>query len=201
MIHSETEDTIPGLSTHNDTNLAYLLESIPPGTYIFWASYRNDGYVMDPDFIYNFGLPQFTLDENSVDDSIPDFTVTSAVTIISPSNEASVVIPEIIHTDTPTFSWNPYASAKEYIVEVYDSKGNTIWGGYDDTGVVQHPQITFHQTNVEFNFDDSATALLQDGKTYRWKVYADNDDAANVQTVISSSENHMGLFKYVDNSP
>lgn len=41
----------------------------------------------------------------------------------------------------------------------------------------------------------------QDGKTYRWKVYADNDDAANVQTLISSSENHMGLFKYVDNSP
>ena len=84
---------------------------------------------------------------------------------------------------------------------MYDSQGNTIWGGYDDAGVVQHPQIDFHQTSVVFNFDGSATELLQDGETYRWKIYADNDDAANVQTLISSSEDQMGLFKYIDNSP
>ncbi|MEN8245931.1 MAG: carboxypeptidase-like regulatory domain-containing protein [Thermodesulfobacteriota bacterium] len=198
LIHPDTGDTIPGLSTFNDANLTYLLESIPPGTYIAWASFRNDGYVMDPDWIFKSGLPVIIFDENSLDQEL-DFSVTGAVTITDPTNEASLVVPEIIHTDTPTFSWNPYPSTKEYIVEVYDSQGNTIWGGYDDTGVVQHPQIDFHKTSEVFNFDGSATSLLQDGETYRWKIYADNDDAANVQTLISSSEDQMGLFTYIQN--
>jgi hypothetical protein len=200
LIHPGTRDTIPGLSTLNNTNNTYLLESIPPGTYIAWASFRNDDYVMDPNWIFKEGLPEITFDVNTPD-QILDFSVTGAVTITDPTNEASLVVPEIIHELTPTFTWEKYPSAQEYIVEVFDSQGNTIWGGFDDAGVVQHAQITAAQTSVEFDFDGSARAALQDGETYRWKIYADKDDVLNVQedTLISSSEDLMGLFTYIQN--
>ena len=89
--------------------------------------------------------------------------------------------------------------AKEYIVEVFDSNGETIWGGFNDTEV-QHTQIGQNATSAVFNFDGSATDELQDGEVYRWKIYADSDDLQNIQGLISSSEDQMGLFKYVDNS-
>lgn len=194
LIHPDTLDTIPGLSTLNN-GTTYLLEAIPPGTYIAWASFRNDGYVMDPDHIAKFGIPEVIYTDVSVNQTL-DFSVTGAITITDPTNAARPVIPEVVNTDEPTFTWIPYPSAKEYIVEVFDSQGNTIWGGFDAAGVVQHPQIDFHQTSVVFNFDGTATILLQDGETYRWKIYADDDDALNVQTLLSSSEDQMGLFKY-----
>ncbi len=198
LIHPDTLDTIPGLSTLNDANNNYLLESIPPGTFIAWASFQNDGYVMDPDHIFKFGLPQVTFTENSSAQE-QDFSVTGAVTITGPTNEADLVVPEIINTDSPTFTWEKYPSAKEYIVVVFDSQGNTIWGGFDDSGIVQHPQVAANQTSVVFNADGSATTSLQDGETYRWKIYADDDDALDVQTLISSSEDQMGLFTYIQN--
>jgi hypothetical protein len=195
LIHPDTLDTIPGLSTFNDTGNNYLLESAPPGTFIAWASFQNDGYVMDPDHIFKFGLPQITFTENSSSQK-QDFSVTGAVTITGPTNDADLVVPEIINTDSPTFTWEKYPSAKEYIVQVFDSQGNTIWGGFNGSGVVQHSQIAANITSVVFNADGSATASLQDGETYRWKIYADNDDALDVQTLISSSEDQMGLFTY-----
>lgn len=198
LIHPETDDTIPGLSTFNDANNNYRLESVPPGTFIAWASFRNDGYVMDPDYIFKFGLPQVTFTENASSQE-QDFSVTGAVTITDPTNDADLVVPEEINAASPTFTWERYPSAKEYIIEVFDNNGNTIWGGFDDAGVVQHQQITANQTSVTFNFDGSATASLQNGQVYRWKIYADNDDALNIQTLISSSEDLMGLFKYIEN--
>jgi hypothetical protein len=104
-----------------------------------------------------------------------------------------------VNTSTPTFTWEKYPSAKEYIIEVFNSNGETIWGGFDANGVVRHPQISQNETSAVFNFDGSATAQLQDGETYRWKIYADDDDALDVQNLISSSEYQMGLFKYVQN--
>jgi len=198
LIHPDTLDTIPGLSTQNNSNNTYLLRAIPPGTYLAWASFRNDGYVMDPDRISKFGLPQVTFTVVSSDQT-QDFDVTDAVTIIAPSNESNLIVPQAIYTSTPTFTWKMYPSAKEYIVEVFDSHGNTIWGGFNTNGVVQHPQITQSATSVVFNFDGSATALLQDGETYRWKIYADNDASPNIQTLLSSSEDKMGLFTYIEN--
>jgi hypothetical protein len=195
LIHPDTLDTIPGLSTLN-SGTTYLLEAIPPGTYIAWASFRNDGYVMDPDRIAKFGIPEVTYTEVSAD-QIQDFSVTGAITITDPTNAASPVVPEVVNTDEPTFTWTKYPSAKEYIVEILDSQGNTIWGGFDSSGVVQHPQIDAQQTSVVFDFDASATAPLEDGETYRWKIYADDDDALNIQTLLSASEDQMGLFTYI----
>jgi len=195
LIHPDTLDTIPGLSTLNN-GTTYLLEAIPPGTYIAWASFRNDGYVMDPDRIAKFGIPGVTYTEVSAD-QIQDFSVTGAITITDPTNAASPVVPEVVNTDEPTFTWTKYPSAKEYIVEILDSQGNTIWGGFDSSGVVQHPQIDAQQTSVVFDFDASAIAPLEDGEIYRWRIYADDDDALNIQTLLSASEDQMGLFTYI----
>ena len=86
----------------------------------------------------------------------------------------------------------------EYIIEVFNSNGEVIWGGFDSSGVIQHPKIeAVNSMSVVYNFDSSAVDSLHVGETYRWKVYADNDATANVQTLLSSSERLMGLFKVV----
>lgn len=200
LIHPDTLDTIPGLSTRNDANeLTYRLSSVPPGTYIAWASFRNDEYVMDPDSIRKFGLPEviFTADSADLEQN---FDVTDAVKITGPTNEQDLVVPVEVNTATPTFTWEKYPSAKEYIIEVFNSKGETIWGGFNDIAEVQHTQIGQNATSVVFNFDNSATAALQDGEVYRWKIYADSEALQDIQGLISSSEDQLGLFKYVENS-
>jgi len=198
LIHPDTLDTIPGLSTYNDSNNTYRLEGVPPGTFIAWASFSNDGYVMDPDSISKHGLPQISFTVRSTDQQ-QDFEVTDAVIIVAPTNDADLVVPVEVNTSTPTFTWEKYPSAKEYVIEVFNSNGETIWGGFDANGIVRHPQISQNETSAVFNFDGSATAQLQDGQTYRWKIYADDDDALGVQNLISSSEYQMGLFKYLQN--
>jgi len=196
LVHPDTRDTIPGCSTTNDGNNNYTLVAVPPGTFIAWASFRNDGYIIDPDNIAKFGLPEVTFSRTSGDQT-QDFSVTGSVTIVSPTNAASPVAPQVVNTATPTFTWESYPSAKEYIIEVFDSQGNTIWGGYDASGVVvNHAQIGASATSVAFNFDGSAIATLQDGQTYRWKIYADDDATLNIQNLISASEEQMGLFTY-----
>ena len=82
-------------------------------------------------------------------------------------------------------------------MEVFNSDGERIWGGFNVDGTINHPQISSHQDSVVFNFDGSASDTLRPGETYRWKVYADDDASANVQTLISSSEDQLGLFKRV----
>jgi hypothetical protein len=198
LIHPDTLDTIPGLSTYNDLNNTYRLEGVPPGTFIAWASFRNDGYVMDPDRISKFGLPRVTFTADSTDQE-QNFEVTDAVSIIAPTNDEDLVVPVEVNTSTPTFEWEKYPSAKEYIIEAFNSNGETIWGGFDANGLVSHPQIGQAESSVVFNFAGSAIAELQNGETYRWKIYADDDEALDVQNLISSSEHHMGLFKYVQN--
>ena len=198
MMHPDTLDTIPGLSTFNDdSGLTYRLKSVPPGAYIAWASFRNDGYVMDPDWIYkNPGMLDVVFTTSS-DDVELNFSVTGPITITEPTNESDLVVPVEVNTATPKFTWVKYPSAKEYIIEVFNSKGETIWGGFNDSGVVQHDQIGADATSAVFNFDGSAAATLQDGKVYRWKIYADDSATQDVQTLLSSSEDQMGLFKYV----
>lgn len=197
LLHPDTLDTIPGLSSSNDANaLTYRLSSVPPGSYIAWASFRNDGYVMDPDWIYkNPGVLDVVFTASGGDVEL-NFSVTDSVTITSPTNEADLVVPMEVNTATPTFTWVKYPSAKEYIIEVFNSKGETIWGGFNDSGVVQHDHIGADATSAVFDFDDSAAVDLQDGKVYRWKIYADDSATQNVQTLLSSSEDQLGLFKY-----
>jgi hypothetical protein len=194
LVHPVSHMGIPGLSTIIDGGHNYFIDSIPPGTYIPWASYQNDGYVMDPDWIRKFGLPMLTF---NVGDSTKylDFSVTDAVPVISPTNHPDTLIPVYIATTVPTFKWVLYPSTQEYIVGVYNSYGELIWGGYDTSNNVLHAQLTdSKQDTVVFNFDSSATEPIRWGYTYRWKVWADKGAEVGVQQLISASEDLMGLF-------
>jgi hypothetical protein len=196
LLQPQTRDPIPGLDTANSAGgNTYRLEAVPPGEYIAWASYGNDGYVMDPDSIRKFGLPTVSFTPGGSDQQ-QDFNVTDAITLIAPTNPPQWRIPQVVSNSEPLFQWQPYPSAKEYIIEVRDAQGAVIWGGYDGAGTILHTPIGAASTTVRFNFDGSASAPLVAGATYRWKLYADNDAAANIQGLISASEQQMGLFRY-----
>jgi len=196
LLQPETLDPIPGLNTYNNYGSnTYLLKSVPPGDYLAWASYRNDGYVMDPDSIRKFGLPTVSFTSGGSNQQL-DFNVTGAISLTAPTNPPNLIIPQTVSSSAPLLQWHPYPSAKEYIIEVRDSEGQVIWGGYDSAGNILHSPIPQGSSSVNFNFDGSASAPLVVGETYRWRIYADNDTAPNIQGLISSSEQQMGLFRY-----
>src|SRR5690606_7231764 len=104
------------------------------------------------------------------------------------------LIPALADSIIPTFFWDAFPQTKEYIIEVRDINGNLIWGGFNENGEIRHAQIPKELNNIEFNFDGSALAQPQSGSIYQWRIYSDDDAAPNVQTLLSSSEDLMGLF-------
>lgn len=196
LAHPVSYEAIPGLDTLMQETSTYVLNGIPPGTYIPWASYRNDGYVMDPDWIRKFGLPVLTFAPGDSAKEL-NFSITDAIPIISPTNHPDTLVPVAISTLTPTFVWESYPSTQEYIIAVYNNYGNLVWGGYDADNNVLHAKIDAHTTSVIFNFDSSAVEPIKWGYSYRWKVWADKDATDGVQQLISSSEDWLGLFYLV----
>lgn len=193
LLDEESSSAINGLTTKIDETTNYSISKIPSGNYLAWASYENDGFVMDPDWIHK--NPGVLSQSFAGDTTITlDFSVTGAISVLSPTNLSESVVPDTVDTVTPTFSWVAYSATKEYIVEVRDENGNLVWGGFTETGIIGHSQITKDNTSIEFNFDGSALAQLERGNLYQWKVYSDNDTDGGVQTLLSSSEDLMGLF-------
>ena len=193
LLDKISNSVVNGLTTMIDTSRNYLINNIPAGEYIAWASYENDGYVMDPDWIFkNPGalFVSFAGDSSKV----RDFSVTDAITIVSPTNPPGEIIPTVADSVIPTFRWNAYPQTKEYIIEVKDINGNVIWGGFKENGEISHAQIPKEWNSVEFNFDGSALIQLQPGNIYQWRIYSDDDATQNVQTLLSASEDLMGLF-------
>ena len=135
-----------------------------------WASYENDGYVMDPDWIFkNPGVLEISFAFDTT--KILNFSVTDAVTIVSPTNPADSLIPAVVDTTVPTFYWSAYPQAKEYIIEVRDANGNLMWGGFTNSGVINHTQIPKEWNSVAYNFDGTALSPLLSGNVYQWRIY------------------------------
>ena len=194
LINPATLEAVPGLFTFdNPQEHTYSLSGIPVGSYIAWATYRNDGYVMDPDWIRKNGLPTVSFAAAGESKTV-DFSVTDAIPIVSPTNPADTITPRIIQTTTPTFKWESYSGRQEYIIEVYDAQGNVIWGGFGDDGLPAHAFISPQLNQIAFNFDNSATEPLRQGDIFRWKIYADGDPKDTVLELISASEDLLGLF-------
>jgi len=193
ILDKNSMSVISGLTARIDSNRNYIINNIPSGDYVAWASYENDHYVMDPDWIFkNPGALNFTF-TTDIDTEL-NFSVTGTIIILSPTNPDEEITPALADSIVPTFRWDSYPQAKEYIIEVRDLNGNLIWGGFTESGVIRHSQIPKELNSVEFNFDGSATFQLQPGEIYQWKIYADDDAAPNVQTLLSSSEDLKGLF-------
>jgi hypothetical protein len=198
LVHPLTKETIPGLIT-TSVSQNYLLPNIPDGTYIARATYKNDERVMDPDRIAKFGEPSVTISSSNTIDLI--FDITGSVTVSSPSNAPATTKPFETSSTTPTFAWTSYSSASDYVIEVIDaSTGAVIWGGFDKSGElpVKNIIIPSSQNSVQFNSDGNASiSALTPGKIYRWRVFASKDDqnATTGWTLISASEDQMGLIK------
>ncbi|MEN8193479.1 MAG: carboxypeptidase-like regulatory domain-containing protein [Bacteroidota bacterium] len=193
LLDNKSLSVVNGLTTVIDSNRVYSIENIPAGDYKAWASYENDGYVMDPDWIFkNPGALNISFETDTTKEL--DFSVTGAITIISPSNPFDAIIPDTVEVDSLTFSWEAYPQSKEYIIEVRDINGNLVWGGFSESGEIYHDKITKENISVEFNFDGSAVEELKSGNIYQWKIYSDDDAQQGIQRLLSSSEDLMGIF-------
>lgn len=202
LLHPVTMDTIPGLVTENlSQDNSYTLEGVPDGDFLAWASFENDGYIVDQDWIIkNGGFPNALELTISSANQTKDFSVTDTVPLVSPTNDAEPVIPVEVDTLTPTFTWQTYPGTQQWAIEVFDSDGNTIWGGFDGVNTIGHTTISKDTLSVQFDFDGSASEALEDGKTYRWKVLSLKDGTgaeAGTLVIESASEDQLGLFKVV----
>jgi hypothetical protein len=195
LVDPATFSAVPGLSTFSDTSgLDYEINNIPSGTFLAWASFKNDGYVMDPDWIFkNPGVLEVTFTEGDTLDL--NFSVTNSVSINSPTNPPDTIYAVVADSTTPTFKWDVYPSAKEYIIEVRKMNGEIIWGGFNPDGSINHQKIDAQTSSVLFNFDGTASETLNAGEIYQWKVYADDSRESGIQILISASEDLMGIFK------
>ena len=194
LTHPITKETIPGLSTTTVDAGAYTIPKVPNGIYIARASYSNDTYVVDPDWIVKNGEPEVTVNNNTV--TLP-FSVTGAVTLTSPTNAMTTTVPVEITTAVPTFTWVAYASTNDYVIEVSDINGNVIWGGFTKEGstITKNIIIPKAQLSIEFNSDGNATSTLKTNTIYRWRIYASKDAVGDPGwQLISSSEDQQGLF-------
>ena len=196
LVHPMTKETIPGLIVET-IDFKYVILNVPNGTFIGRASFENDKKVVDPDWIVKNGEPTITV--NGPDINL-DFSVTGSVGLINPTNEMSVIEPVEVSNGAIDFTWVAYPSASDYVIEVMDANGVTIWGGFSENGNIKNVIIPDTETSVLFNFDGSANDNLVSGKVYRWRVYASKDDnqSATGWRLISASEDQQGLIRVAD---
>lgn len=200
LIHSITRETIPGLTTKTEAQ-NYTISGIPDGVYIARATFENDQRVMDPDRIAKFGEPVVEIAGGATKEL--SYDITGSVTINTPTNESDTNIPFETTETAPIFEWTPYSSTSDYIIEVMESNGNVIWGGFDTSGnlPVKNIIIPAGQTSIVFNEDESASiTALEPGKVYRWRIFASKNDKNSDTgwTLISASEDQLGLIKIIE---
>lgn len=198
LLDPRTRAVVPGLTVDNASNLTYAMNRIPDGDYLAWASLKNDGYVIDPDWLFK-NPSGLDISFASATSEQLDFSVTGAITLLSPTNPADNTRPAEVLSLTPTFSWEAYPSTKEYFIEVRDLNGNLMWGGFDASGAANHGFIGAAATSVDYNFDSHPSAVaLEEGKIYQWRLWADKGSAgetpSQVDQLISASEDLRGLF-------
>jgi hypothetical protein len=198
LIEPVSGRAIPGLSVMIDEDRNYSMTGIPNGDYIARASFANDTYVLDPDWIIKFGEPEVSINNNAVEE---DFSVTGAVTLTSPNNIYPDATPIEVTETVPAFTWVAYPSASDYAIEVTDANGNLIWGGIDTSGDIPVKNVIVDGTTITFNYDGTATeTALEAGQIYRWRIYASKDDNNEPAgwKLISMSEDQMGLISIVE---
>jgi len=196
LTDKETGAVIPGTNV-NTVNTNYSISSVAPGSYYIRATFKIDGYVVDPDRIVKFGEPEVIVVSADLKDQNID--VTGAVTLTSPIVPADGT-PVEIDTFTPTLSWQAYSSTSDYVVEVRDANGNVMWGGFEGTSPNINKLVNPSAATTSIVYSNDGLGLpLENGKIYRWKVYASKDDAkaADGWKLISASEEAQGVFKVV----
>jgi hypothetical protein len=204
LLHPGTREVLPGLRTFTDSGGSYVMYGVPNGTFEIIASLDNDGYVLDPDVSVTQGIPQVTINNNVVTE---DFKVTGSIALTNPATSFDGSVPVL--SDLPTFTWlkdSSYSSAEDYVVEVVDESGVTVWGGFDELNNFT-PYVTVAQGNtpsVAYNMDGTATVSpLEAGRYYQLRVYARKSDVSSPTgyVLLSASETLDGIFKVATPTP
>lgn len=196
LLHPGTREVLPGLRTFTTSGGNYSMAYVPNGTFEIIASLENDGYVLDPDTSVTQGIPRVTVNNDSI---TRDFKVTGSIVLTNPDS-AFKGIPLL--SDLPNFTWvkdSSYASADDYVVEVVDESGNSVWGGFDRLNNFA-AKVTSPQSNspaIGYNEDGTATLpMLEPGRYYQLRVYARVlDNTSTGYTLLSASETLDGIFK------
>ena len=193
LMNPATHEVVPGL-TSVTTGGNYSIVNVPFATYIARATYRNDGKVMDPDWIVKNGEPFVSVAAASV---ARDFSVTGGTLLTSPTNTAASTQPVDVRVQGLAFTWSQYASADNYVIEVTDQSGRVIWGGFRNDWTIRNNILPKTQTSISFNSDGTATEPLVVGRVYRWKIYVSKNDSQEPLgwKLISTSEDQQGLFR------
>lgn len=198
LVHPLTRETIPGqsLSQSFANAMSYSFSGVADGIYFVRATFANDTIVVDPDYIVKFGEPKVTVAGATATPNPVQITATGAVGLTSPTNALSSTVPVQVTGTSPTFSWAAYSSSSDYVIEVMDAAtGTVVWGGFSGMGTATPTKnVTTTLTSITYNSDGLATPLVV-GKTYRWRIYASkNDNSATGWSLISMSEDQMGLI-------
>jgi len=195
LLNPATHEVVPGLNAGTSGG-NYSIPNVPFGTYLARATYRNDGKVMDPDWIIKNGEPYVSVAAAAM---ARDFSVTGGVTLASPTNIAASTQPVDVGAHGLVFAWSQYASADNYVIEVTDQSGRVIWGGFGDNWTVRKILLPKTQLSCTFNSDSTAIEPLVVGKVYRWKIYVSKNDSQEPLgwKLVSTSEDQQGLIKIV----
>ncbi len=199
LVHPVTHEAIPGLTTFMDTagGANYIIRNVPAGNYIARASYQNDGRVVDPDWIIKFGEPSVTVNNDTI---TKNFSLTGSVTLNSPTNPQTSTTPFTIPDSLPRLQWTAYpGSTAGYVIEVTNSNGSVIWGGF--TNKTRNFILHKDSTAVNYNYNGLASNPLIRRNIYRWRVFACKNENGADSTgwgykLISVSEEQRGLIKF-----
>ncbi len=171
----------PSPGTPPDINGGWLIEDVPPGTYMVLAAFENDGLVRDPDTsIAGTEVVEVTVSSGELVTLSTGFKVTAALAVESPGAD----LPELV-TESPTFVFEDDSSEDYYQVVVYDAVGDIVWDannipGGSGGGPVEVPY---------------AGEPLEPGMYYQFRATSIRDKNGTI-TPISRTEDLRGLFVY-----
>lgn len=181
LVHAASGQPVAGLDIDITGGAAFTVEGVPPGGYQVRADLEpGDNWVMDPELTRR-GQVTVTVATEPVQGV--EVGLSPALGGLTPTASATT-------SATPTLRWTEDAAADFYVVEVQDTTGRTLWGGFDATGNWRFRVLA---GRGEATYEGAA---LTPGARYRWRVYAADQDEVvpSAFTLIGASEELEGVF-------
>ena len=151
---------------------AYTIEGVPAGRYVVLAAFENDNLVRDPDLsIGGTSILHIEVMPGATT-TVDGFKVTEALAIIGPG----ATDPEAV-SGPVTFRWKDDSSEDQYVVEVFDAFGESIWQEMLPGASGRDPTL------------DYAGPALMPGMYYQFRVTSSKDG-----TPIARTEDLAGVF-------
>lgn len=186
LAHAATGAPVPGLEVAADPASAFSLGGVPPGRYRARAFLEDDALVLDPDLIRQ----QEDL-ELEIQDTAPApiaLPVAPSIAVLAPTGSSTVAA-------LAEFRWTAHPDATFYVVEVRNTEGQLLWGGFDARGVPRF-RVLGSTTSIRYGAQGNPTEALRPGYAYQFRVYAGLDvTTGEIFKLIGASEELAGRFR------